>query len=618
MSDYSNIPLGLKITTQIPLDVKTYIKDEASLIDLGLNNNLAFTYVKGMSFYCIAEGTRYEWRPAIGAESGLMASNFTYPANIESFGIIYSNVQYNFFSSSTSASGLQQVLNVSNSALEKDITLVSNTTVSSVLSPIELNFNHPIANLSLAYQSNGIFSFNQNAKAGNYTGLQFPVNTGNNVIFQTPLIAAGTYTLATTDEVNAIDLQKVINVGGYAELGDPNSSIEFASSVDDITDREVNLKIGTAIEVNDLQIDYIRAGLNSSNYELGNYASIKAENQNVFLNVKAGAYGTTITSLKPLIDTTLNFPAKTVAGTYTISTLDDITFEKTGTGVFLRGRTTANYGTPGNRSFDVSYAFTPSAGTPYGATGSYSFAVGSRVSSSGYNAASFGYLIDNGGIGSFNSGYNLYDRGYTNFLAGVGHNVTSMNAAVIGQAANIINEGTTDWNAYPTKALFTIGNGTIQNADNFYTVLSRSDAFKVRFNGSVEAPSLTTALISADVTGKILITKEYLSNTQNLQKVINYPADFTGTNYTLTSVDMGYSIIVNNSTTAVTITIPTGLTSKINVGFIQQGTADVSFVSSGTTINTPVGLKIKGQNYNAYIEKVGVTETYQLLGNLKI
>jgi len=141
---------------------------------------------------------------------------------------------------------------------------------------------------------------------------------------QNDLTSDGTGTkYLTVDAANTIDLQKVINVGGYAELGDPNSSIEFASSIDDITDREVNLKIGTEIEVNDLQIDYIRAGLNSANYELGNYASIKAENQNVFLNVRAGAYETVITPLKPLIDTTLNFPSKTVAGTYTLATTDE-------------------------------------------------------------------------------------------------------------------------------------------------------------------------------------------------------------------------------------------------------------------------------------------------------
>jgi hypothetical protein len=42
-----------------------------------------------------------------------------------------------------------------------------------------------------------------------------------------------------------------------------------------------------------------------------------------------------------------------------------------------------------------------------------------------------------------------------------------------------------------------------------------------------------------------------------------------------------------------TITVPTLLVSKFNAGFIQQGST-VSFVASGTTIRTPVGLKLKG------------------------
>lgn len=61
-------------------------------------------------------------------------------------------------------------------------------------------------------------------------------------------------------------------------------------------------------------------------------------------------------------------------------------------------------------------------------------------------------------------------------------------------------------------------------------------------NGLATLPSVTNALISADTTGKAVVTKEYL----NLQKIITYPADFTGTNYTLTNADMGYSIIIVN------------------------------------------------------------------------
>lgn len=97
----------------------------------------------------------------------------------------------------------------------------------------------------------------------------------------------------------------------------------------------------------------------------------------------------------------------------------------------------------------------------------------------------------------------------------------------------------------------------------------------------------------------------------NLQKVIT-------SSYTLTDADNNYTILIDNVATPVNITVPTGLMSKINVGFIQQGTADVTFVQSGTVIWSPLSMKkIKGQYFNAYIEQVGNTNAYQLIGNLK-
>jgi len=357
-----------------------------------------------------------------------------------------------------------------------------------------------------------------------------------NVVFSQPLetttlnfpakTVAGEYTLATTDEVDAIDLQKVIDTGSYAEIISANQT-GYTSLLHDYSgeeDLEFKVTIRDNTDTNNfstIRTEYDRVEISSNNNSLGKISVIQVSGGIARITQRDGIYATNIEASNPIENTTLNFPAKTMAGDYTLATLDNIPLDKTGTGVFLRGRIAANYGTPGNRSFDVSYAFTPSTGTPYGAIGSYSFAMGNRVSSNGYGASSFGYLIDNGGIGSFNSGYNMYDRGYTNFLTGIGHNVTSMNATVVGQAANIISESILDFNTVPTKALFTVGNGTIQNADNTYTVLTRSDAFKVRLNGSVEAPSLTPDLINADVTGKILITKEYLNSSFDLQKVIN-------------------------------------------------------------------------------------------------
>ena len=100
---------------------------------------------------------------------------------------------------------------------------------------------------------------------------------------------------------------------------------------------------------------------------------------------------------------------------------------------------------------------------------------------------------------------------------------------------------------------------------------------------------------------------------ENLQKTIT-------SSYTLTALDNNYSIMIDNGGNQITITVPTGLPARINIGFIQQGSGDITISGSGTTIRTPLtgAFKIKGQNYNAYLEQVGSSNVYQLLGNLKV
>ena len=98
--DYSNIPTGLKINSQIPLDVKGYALNEATLAYLGVGDNLAFTYHEGLRVVCIEERKVYEWREVgLGEENtGLVAVDFTYPSDLpEVYGIDYSGRAFNFF-----------------------------------------------------------------------------------------------------------------------------------------------------------------------------------------------------------------------------------------------------------------------------------------------------------------------------------------------------------------------------------------------------------------------------------------------------------------------------------------------------------------------------------------
>jgi hypothetical protein len=98
MSSINDIPAGLRVPAQVPLDGKVYFASQAALANLGPGNNLAYTYFKGMIAYCAQQQTRWEWRePSYPGEPGLIPSNFVYPTGLSVFGINYSNKAYNFF-----------------------------------------------------------------------------------------------------------------------------------------------------------------------------------------------------------------------------------------------------------------------------------------------------------------------------------------------------------------------------------------------------------------------------------------------------------------------------------------------------------------------------------------
>ena len=104
MTGVNDIPVGLRTPSQIPLDAKVYKLSQADLANLGLGNNLAYTYFKGMIAYCALEQTRWEWRePNFIGEVGLLPTNFLYPSNLIIFGIVYSSKSYNFFQIVTSS-----------------------------------------------------------------------------------------------------------------------------------------------------------------------------------------------------------------------------------------------------------------------------------------------------------------------------------------------------------------------------------------------------------------------------------------------------------------------------------------------------------------------------------
>ena len=98
MPDFNDIPTGLRVPTQIPLDVKSYVSTLSDLIDLGVDNNKAFTYYEGFRAYCVENNKTYIWREALPEYgTAVMAENFIYPNDLIVYGVDYSGREFNFY-----------------------------------------------------------------------------------------------------------------------------------------------------------------------------------------------------------------------------------------------------------------------------------------------------------------------------------------------------------------------------------------------------------------------------------------------------------------------------------------------------------------------------------------
>ena len=135
MSLSNDIPTKLRVPAQLALDAKTIVTSLSQLQTLGTNNNLAYTYYKGMPVICAENLGLYRWRPAgVGETGGTLPSNFTYPAGIVSEdGVVYSNIAYNFFKETTlTVENLTELIQINNVGegvkIYKDSTIVGDTT----------------------------------------------------------------------------------------------------------------------------------------------------------------------------------------------------------------------------------------------------------------------------------------------------------------------------------------------------------------------------------------------------------------------------------------------------------------------------------------------------------
>ena len=125
----------------------------------------------------------------------------------------------------------------------------------------------------------------------------------------------------------------------------------------------------------------------------------------------------------------------------------------------------------------------------------------------------------------------------------------------------------------------------------------------VTANSYIKPGGTSTQMLMADGSVK--------ENQDNLQKVIT-------TSTVILDIDNNNTIFINNGATPITITINSSITiPNFCVGFIQEGTGDVTFVGSGVSLTNPVGLKSKGQGYQTFIERKLATSNYFLLGNTR-
>ena len=181
--DYSNITGGLRIPSQIPLDVKQFSKDEDTLAYLGIDDNLAFTYYDKLKVFCKTEKTTYEWREVQSGEenTGLVPLDFTYPANTITADVDYSNKTYNFFkvetvefiveNSITSIGEGEEIYNGFNETTKKhEIKTIDSSTLSVNTIDGTLFIEQPFSDIPALYVNNLYIPTEEEFLAGNTKG----------------------------------------------------------------------------------------------------------------------------------------------------------------------------------------------------------------------------------------------------------------------------------------------------------------------------------------------------------------------------------------------------------------------------------------------------------------
>lgn len=468
--------------------------------------------------------------------------------------------------------------------------------------------------------------------------------------------------------INSLSL---INIGTGAKIykgvdGIGRKEIRTIVSTETVTVTENTNDISLDVNLDNIPLELIDQGN-------GNGIVIRNRNQDNYLPVGNGALDLSYSGNA--------FPLSGASGTHsftgnskTIASAEDSTAfnsaEVTEQGSFAINESTnsAFYGFSWG-SGDARGTNTMAGGVSCIADQQGSTATGTSTKATGFSSDAIGQETEALAPISSASGHLSKTRGNVSHAGGQSNETDSHGETAIGTYGTIQAGNPSDVAFVPTDRIFNIGNGFI---DGLTSIVTRSNAFTILKNGLATLPSVTNALIAAGSV-KSVITKEYLTSvialidgsetkvtagtnvtvtgtgTSGNPYIINSTASPTTTiangtttivtgdgsggnpykvetvnlqkpitaDYLITSADNNYSIKVNNGSTPITITVPSGLPENFFVGFTQKGTGDVTFVGSGTTITNPIGLKIKGQGYCVGLEQIGTSNSFDLLADTK-
>lgn len=316
--------------------------------------------------------------------------------------------------------------------------------------------------------------------------------------------------------------------------------------------------------------------------------------------------------------------------------------------VDLTDNSDASY-TDTNYGVAVDYGFSAGAGNKVsGNFANYAIGFNNNVAGFAGNGALGAYNNLNSGYASWaigcyhtvnnNSNGFGFTSGMNNFISDV--NSTAIGMALISKSRSTVALGVANTN-YPesgidsARPIMVVGNGTTDTPAGAWNATSRSDAFRVRFDGRVEAPSMTTAQIDADTTGKILVNKNWVEVSTNVivqeklsngitandeqVEVFNDTFDRTGLGANYTNLFSDGTINVSAGKLTIAGTNPAYFTNYIKRNFdtvAENFTMTVRFQPKDTGFGFATGIVSENAFGYAHHNFVGMTTSGGNIGKL--